>query len=330
MAEPTSDFDGAWKEATEVFLPQSLELLRPEIHRCIDWSRPPVYLDTELRKIAPDAEHGRQVPDRLIGITRADSKAEDALLHLEAQSQTDPQTSFRMYRYHTRLFELRGKEVVSLIILADDDPNWRPQFYQRELWGCRTRFEFLTCKLLDFSDEELFHSRNPIAKIILAQRIAQRTPRNSPDRFLLKLQWLDRLVEQGFSAEDTPKLFRMLERMTPLSPDLDIEFHRQLHHYASHKSMTFITTLEQFAMEKGLSQGLSQGLERGLQSGWVQALKSLASMRFTDWNPAWDHHLESIQDASRFEELQRLALTLPTAQEFLKAIGASEVEGSGG
>jgi len=324
MSEPQSDFDGAWKEVTEFFLPQSLELMRPEIHRGIDWSVPPVYLDTELRKIAPDAEHGRQVLDRLIGITRADSDAQDALLHLEAQSQTDLQTPFRMYRYHTRLFELRGKEVVSLAILADEDPNWRPHCYHRELWGCRTQFEFLTCKLLDFSDEELFHSRNPVAKVILAQRIAQRTARNSPDRFRLKLEWLERLVEQGFSAADTPKLFRMMERMTPLSRDLDIEFHRQLHHYRSHKTMTFITTLEQFAMEKGLSQGISQGIQRGLQAGWVQALKSLVAMRFSDWNPAWDRHLESIQDASRFQELQRLAMTLPTAEEFLKAIGNAE------
>ena len=324
MSEPTPDFDGAWKEATEFFLPQSLELMRPEIHRGIDWSRPPVYLDTELRKITPDAEHGRQLPDRLIGITRADADGEDALLHLEAQSQTDPQTPFRMYRYHTQLFELRGKEVVSLAILADDDPNWRPHCYQRELWGCRTRFEFLTCKLLDFSDEELFHSQNPVAKIILAQRIAQRTARNSPERFRLKLQWLDRLVEQGFSADDTPKLFRMLERMTPLSRDLDIEFHRQLNQYASHKTMTFITTLEQFAMEKGLSQGLERGLSQGLQAGWVQSLKSLVALRFSDWDPAWDNRLESIEDPSRFQELQRLAMTLPSSEAFLKAVGNAE------
>ncbi|MFM7818009.1 MAG: hypothetical protein ACKPGI_13695 [Verrucomicrobiota bacterium] len=284
MSEPISDFDGAWKEATEVFLPQIFQLLRPEIHRGIDWSRPPVYLDTELRKVSPDAEHGRQHPDRLISVTRVDANAEDALLHLEAQSQQTPEMALRMFRYHTRLFELRGRPAVSLAILADDDPNWRPTFYEHGLWGCRTRFEFLSCKLLDFSDEELFESPNPIAKLILAQRIAHRTSRNSPKRFRLKLRWLDRLLEQGFSEGDTPRLFRMLERMVPLSRDLDIEFHRQLNHYRTQKTMTFITTFEQFAMEKGLSQGLSQGLskgrEEGLQSGWTQAIKSL-------WQPGF-------------------------------------------
>ena len=317
MSDPTSDFDGAWKEATEVFLPQIFQLLKPEIHRGIDWSNPPVYLDTELRKIAPDAEHGRQHPDRLISVTRIDAHAEDVLLHLEAQSQQTPEMALRMFRYHTRLFELRGRSAVSLAILADDDPNWRPTFYEHGLWGCRTRFEFPSCKLLDFSDDELFHSQNPIAKLILAQRIAQRTSRNSPERFRMKLLWLDRLLEQGFPEGDTPKLFRMLERMVPLSRDLDIEFHRQLNHYRTQRSMTFITTFEQFAMEKGLSQGLS----RGLQAGWTQAIKSLVATRFSDWDPAWNQHLDAVEDTTRLEEWLRLAGTLSTGREFLAAIG---------
>ncbi len=329
MSDPTSDFDGTWKEATEVFLQPILQLLKPEIHRGIDWSKPTVHLDTELRKVAPDAEHGRQHADRLIGFTRTDPGLDDALLHIEAQSQPIAQMAFRMYRYHTRLFELHARPVVSLAILADDDPRWRPEFYQHELWGCRNRFEFLSCKLLDFPDDELFHSNNPVAKLILAQRIAQRTARNSPERFRMKLAWLERLLEQGFSKDDTPKLFRMLERMTPLSRDLDIEFHRQLHHYRSHRTMTFITTLEQFAMEKGHSQGLSQGISQGraegrqtgLQTGWIQAIKSLVAVRFPDWDPAWNHHLDTIQDATRLEECLRLAGTLSSGREFLAAIG---------
>lgn len=309
MSDPTSDFDGAWKEATEVFLQPILQLLKPEIDRGIDWSRPAVYLDAELRKVAPDAEHGRQHADRLIGFTRTDPGLDDALLHIEAQSQPTGQMAFRMYRYHTRLFELHARPVVSLAILADDDPRWRPEFYQHELWGCRNRFEFLSCKLLDFPDDELFHSNNPVAKLILAQR----TARNSPERFRMKLAWLERLLEQGFSEDETPKLFRMLERMTPLSGDLDIEFHRQLNQYRTQRSMTFITTFEQFAMEKGLSGGL--------QAGWTQAIESLVATRFPDWDPAWNQHLDAVEDTTRLEEWLRLAGTLSTGREFLAAIG---------
>jgi hypothetical protein len=133
----------------------------------------------------------------------------------------------------------------------------------------------------------------------------------------LKLRWLDRLLEQGFSEGDTPRLFRMLERMVPLSRDLDIEFHRQLNHYRTQKTMTFITTFEQFATEKGLSKGR----EEGLQSGWTQAIKSLVAARFPDWDPAWNQHFDAVEDTTRLEEWLRLAGTLSTGREFLAMIG---------
>lgn len=96
--------------------------------------------------------------------------------------------------------------------------------------------------------------------------------------------------------------------------------------------MTFITTLEQIALEKGHSLGLSQGIEQGLSrglskgvhSGWVQALKSSVTARFPDWNPAWNQHLESVEDASSRQDWLRLAVTLPTARDFQKAIGKDE------
>jgi hypothetical protein len=116
----------------------------------------------------------------------------------------------------------------------------------------------------------------------------------------------------------------MLERMTPLTRDLDIEFNRQLHHYSSHKTMTFITTLEQFAMEKGLAQGISQGLSKGFHAGWTQAIKSLVAVRFPDWNPAWNQHLDTMEDPTRLEEWLRLAGTLSSGREFLAAIGKSQ------
>ena len=39
--------------------------------------------------------------------------------------------------------------MVSLVILADDQAHWRPNAFEEELLGCRVRFEFPVCKLLD-------------------------------------------------------------------------------------------------------------------------------------------------------------------------------------
>ena len=320
MSDTIPDFYAAWKEAWEFYLRPFLQLCQRPVFRGIDWSKPPVYLDTELGKITHDAEHGRQHLDRLIGVTRADGVAQDVLLHAETQAHHDPQMSFRMYRYHNRLIELRGRPVVSLVILADDDPNWRPGPYEYELWGCRSRFEYLSCKLLDFSEDQLLRSRNPIAKLILAQRIAHRTTSDSPERCRMKLQWIRQLIHQGFRRQDLHRLFTMLERMTPLTGELDIEFQHQLKHSEPTKTMPFVTTLERAAMEQGLSKGISQGQLLALR----ESIRDLLEERFGHTPPNIAARLEQESDASRLRSWNRRAATIESAAAFEGLIGRAE------
>jgi len=44
--------------------------------------------------------------------------------------------------------------LVSLVILADSHPRWRPTRYERELWGTRSVVEFCVFKLLDLRGAE--------------------------------------------------------------------------------------------------------------------------------------------------------------------------------
>ena len=276
----------------------------------------PIYLDTELGKIAHDAEHGRQHLDRLIGVTRADGVAQDVLLHAETQAHYDSQMAFRMYRYHNRLVELRGRPVVSLVILADDDPNWRPGPYEYELWGCKSRFEYLSCKLLDFSEDRLLRSRNPIAKLILAQRIAHRTTRDSPECCRMKLQWIRQLIHQGFGRQDLLRLFVMLERMTPLIGELDVEFRHQLKHADTIKNMPFVTTLERVAMEEGLSKGLSQGLTQGQLLALRESIRDLLEERFGRTPPEIAARLEQQTDAGILRSWLRRSASVESITAF--------------
>ena len=163
--------------------------------------------------------------------------------------------------------------MASLAILADDDPQWRPGPYQTDLWNCRVHFEYLTCKLLDFAEEDLIQSKNPVAHFVLAHRIAQRTTRDSPDRCRAKLQWIRQLYQHGFDADRARKLFRLMDWMTPLTWELEVDFRELLHQSDPHKVMPFVTSIERFAREEGLAQGLSQGREEGREEGQMLALK---------------------------------------------------------
>ena len=59
MSDPATDFDGPWKEALEGFFRAFLELLFPVPAAAIDWTREPVFLDTELAEVAPESAAGR-------------------------------------------------------------------------------------------------------------------------------------------------------------------------------------------------------------------------------------------------------------------------------
>jgi len=79
----STDYDGAWKETLERFLPQFLELAFPAVHRAIDWSKSVRFLDTELQEIVRAAEAGTLRVDKLVEVTRVDGVEGWLLIHAE-------------------------------------------------------------------------------------------------------------------------------------------------------------------------------------------------------------------------------------------------------
>ena len=208
-----ADYDGVWKEAFEGFL-------RPLLHRCfprvsgfIDWKKDCMFLDQELQQIVRDADLGKQRVDKLVKVFRQDGPEEWLLVHLEMQSQVDRTLPLRMYQYQHRIADRFGRRVIGLAVLGDLNANWRPSVYEEETWGCRLRYEFLVCKLLDLETTPggLEHDPDPAAIIIGAHLAAQRTSGNMSERQRLKWVLTRRLYEQGYGRQEVLDLFRLLD-----------------------------------------------------------------------------------------------------------------------
>jgi hypothetical protein len=133
----TTDYDGGWKEVLEHYFRSFLELCFPAASAEIDWNAPFEFLDKELEEVVRDADLGKQRADKLVKVQRLDGVAEWVLVHVEVQAQRDPDLPLRMYRYHHRISDRYGRAVVSLAVLADPLPDWRPGAYEEDLWGCR-------------------------------------------------------------------------------------------------------------------------------------------------------------------------------------------------
>ena len=164
-----SDYDAAWKEIVRFLFRPLMLLCFPDIAAQIDWSVAIEFLETELQSIAPRSKSRRRRVDTLVRVRYLNGQLQRILIHLEVQSQPDAEFSMRMFQYFYRLFDTYESPIVSLAILADADPNYRPEVFELDGSGKKCQFDYHRCKLLDFTDEFLEQSDNPVAKAILAE-----------------------------------------------------------------------------------------------------------------------------------------------------------------
>jgi hypothetical protein len=145
-----TDFDSPWKEALDEFFEPFLALLFPHVHEVIDWSRGYESLDTELQQILRDADQGRKHVDKLMKVWLRDGQEKWLLIHIEVQSQEEAEFPRRMFVYQYRLFDRYNRMALSLAVLGDERPDWRPDRFAQEVYGCGLVFYFPIVKLLDY------------------------------------------------------------------------------------------------------------------------------------------------------------------------------------
>ncbi|MDR1280769.1 MAG: DUF4351 domain-containing protein [Opitutaceae bacterium] len=283
--ESPTDYDGAWKEALEIYLRPFLDLCFPEVAGGIDWRRKPEFLDQELQKLTRDSELGRQRVDKLVKVWRKDGEEEVILLHLEVQGQPEENLALRMYQYHHRIADRFGRRTVSLAILADTRKEWKPSVYEEALWGMRVRFEYPVCKLLEFTGERLEREaggRNPAAVVVQAHLAAQASRMDMTLRRETKWRLTRRLYELQYGKQDILELFRLIDWLITLPRELELAFRQDLVNYEKQKIMPYITSIERLGRE----EGRQEGREEGRQEGEILVLRRLLRRRFGDL-PGW-------------------------------------------
>jgi len=216
--EPASqrmDYDTPWKEFLTVFFRWFLKVALPELYERIDWRRRAVFLDNELRRLSPRSETGRLYTDKLVKVWQKGDSPQPFLVHIEAQNQYRSDLPEHTYTYNARIWIETRLYVVSIVILGDKNPNWRPpNRYQREMPGTRLDFEYHLVKLLDFEEEFLLQEanrRNPAALMLLAFQRAMETENDMHARFEAKKQLIQLMLDRGYNLEHQAHILRLLE-----------------------------------------------------------------------------------------------------------------------
>ena len=114
-----------------------------------------------------------------------------AVVVLVGRSEAD--FAERMAGYNLAVRLLYHQTVVSLAVLCDDRPDWRPSSFRYGHWDLHTEVKFGVAKLLDDCRdvEALEANDNPFAAIVLAHWQTSQTRRDPETR----KQWKLRIVK---------------------------------------------------------------------------------------------------------------------------------------
>ena len=317
----TDQYDSPWKDIVGEYFPEFLAFFFPDAHAGIDWQRRWQSCDKELSQVVRDAELGQRFADKLMKVWLPGGEEQYVLVHIEVQGERDAAFAERMFVYNYRVYDAYRRPVVSLAVLADDAARWRPRRFGYGLWGCRMGIEFPSAKLRDYQDrwEDLEAAANPFATVVMAYLKARQTRKSPQDRLHWKTQLVRRLYQRGFSRSEILELFRFIDWVMMLPPELERRFQDQHEQFEAELNMQYVTSVERMGIEKGLAEGLAQGVREGEAS----LLRRQLRRRFSEL-PGWVE--ERLEAASR-EELEAWSERILDAKRLDEVFGRSD-EGS--
>ncbi len=302
MQIPASDYDSPWKQILERYFPQFIEFFFPEIQTQIDWSRSWEFLEQELQQLTRESETGRRIVDKLVKVWRLDGEETWVLIHLELQGAYESGFPKRIYTYHHRIEDRFNRTVVSMAILADDRPSWKPNKHTSELWGCKAELKFPIVKVLDFLSRwwELEQSLNPFAVVVMAHLQAQRTRQDPQGRLEWKVRLVHLLYERGYGRDEIIDLFRFIDWVITLPEELEEQFDQVLEEIEEERRVEYITSIERRGIRKGSLQTARSSLLQVLEVRFGPVPISLREQidRSEDLSLLQAMHLEALRTDS--------------------------------
>lgn len=300
VSNSSEDHDSPWKEALEYFFQPFMQLLYPDIHDAIDWSQPLVFLDKELQKITRNSSTGRRHADKLVKVRFRDGQERWLLVHVEVQGKREAGFPRRMFVYYYRILDHYRMAVISLAVLADADPGYRPGHFEEVVAGSGVHFRFRTVKLLDSEpvlDEQLA-SGNPFALLVAAQLTAKRV-KDGRQRVDNLIGFYRLAIKQQLDRELIERLLVFLEWLVALPPEIEGYYTDQVDRLKEGNTVSYVSILERRGIEQGERSVLIRLLTRrfgSLDEPTTTRLQQASAADLERWT-------ENILDAKTLEEV---------------------------
>jgi hypothetical protein len=196
-----------------------------------------------------------------------------------------------MFSYNLRIFDRFAKPAISLAILCDPSPEWRPNQYSFNYPDTSLNFKFGSVKLLDYQNRwtELEASENPFATVVMAHLKTQQTTKKNEERKTWKISLIRRLYELGLAEKDIRNLYRFIDWVMILPEALEAEFWQDFQEFEQERTMSYITTGERIGYKRGQQELVIRLLQRRVGELPEEVKKQVQAISLAD--------LESLGDA---------------------------------
>ena len=306
LTQPESDFDGAWKEALRLHFRLFLKGYFPDVEQLVDWSCLPEWLDKEIRGVIGRVKSKSRTVDLVARVKLLSGESIRILIHVEVQTSHEPGFSFRVVRYNAGLQHSRQERVVSLVILGDLDPNWMPDEDKFQCGSFLSHYRFPTCKLVRRLEADWQDDWSLPVIIARAQIEALRTTGKPEERAAVKWRMFRRLYDLGLDRDEILDVFRLIDWMVRLRPDLESAHNEQVEEFEKEHEMAYVTSYERMyearGVAKGLAEGEAKGKAKGKAEGSRESVLKLFGQRFGRITAPVRKQMMSLSDGN-FEEL---------------------------
>ena len=125
--------DELWKLIISHLRVEFVHFFLPDWVEQIDFTKPIEFLDKELKRILPKGKAKNRSVDVLMRLHLKNGKDMTFLFHVEVQGYFELGFPRRVFQYYYRISDYLQEPIETLVIMVDEDPNYRPNEYCEKL-----------------------------------------------------------------------------------------------------------------------------------------------------------------------------------------------------
>jgi len=232
-----------------------------------------------------------------------------------------------------RIFDRFRKDVISLALLTDNNPKFRPNQYKRSRWGFALTCRYPLVKITDFRKrlKELEASSNPFAIIVRAYLKTLEVAGDVQKKFSWKKRFLIELYQRGLKRETLLAVYKFIDSMMTLPPALDTKVLEKVKTIEETKTMPYITFAERYGRKEGKKEGRKEGRKEGIRALRL-AVDTILEIKFGEAGQDLSARVGRIQQLKALEnfvEKLKNAQSLPDAEKIFGEIRSNGHKNNG-